>query len=189
MNTPGNRRSEGTRELLEAALLEALEDTPLRRVTVQALCGRANIHRSTFYAHYQDVYDLAEKLYTRHNNQLFRLVEETSRWEIPFTPRKMFLAITGYIGDNRRVYRAMLEDASGQEILQSDYTMLEAYANEVMARVAGDISARKKYYFTFFKAGLTQVILLWVKGGCLEPPEEITGVILDMVPAIEIFTG
>ena len=54
-----------TKRMLIDAFLQLRREKPLRRITVSELCARAGVGRGTFYAHYQDVYDLNEKLETR----------------------------------------------------------------------------------------------------------------------------
>ena len=51
-----------TKKMLIDAFLRLRKQKPLRRLTVSELCAEAGVGRGTFYAHYQDVYDLAEKL-------------------------------------------------------------------------------------------------------------------------------
>ena len=53
-----DRRSARTRRLLGTALLELLHERGYDDITVQDILDRANIGRSTFYAHYYDKDDL-----------------------------------------------------------------------------------------------------------------------------------
>jgi AcrR family transcriptional regulator len=53
-----DRRVRRTRELLSRALLELTLEKGYQRVTVQDILDRADIGRSTFYAHYQSKDDL-----------------------------------------------------------------------------------------------------------------------------------
>ena len=46
-----SRRTQYTRRALRDALIELLADKPLARITVRELCERADVNRSTFYAH------------------------------------------------------------------------------------------------------------------------------------------
>jgi len=57
-NTKADRRSERTRQLLNAALIELMLEQRYDEITVQNIIDRANIGRSTFYAHYLDKEDL-----------------------------------------------------------------------------------------------------------------------------------
>ena len=53
-----NRSTRRTRSAIREALAEMLAVKPLGKITVQELIDRANICRTTFYAHYEDLYDL-----------------------------------------------------------------------------------------------------------------------------------
>jgi AcrR family transcriptional regulator len=47
-----------TRQGLSKAFLEVLEEKGFQKMTVQDITARANVNRATFYAHYEDKYDL-----------------------------------------------------------------------------------------------------------------------------------
>jgi AcrR family transcriptional regulator len=53
-----DRRVRRTRELLRSALLAAISEKGYERVTVQDIIDRADVGRSTFYAHFRDKEDL-----------------------------------------------------------------------------------------------------------------------------------
>ena len=55
-------RIEKTENAVKSAFLELRAKKPLEKITVKELCARACINKSTFYAHYQDIYALSEKL-------------------------------------------------------------------------------------------------------------------------------
>lgn len=53
-----SRRTRYTRRAMQDALIELLRDQPLGSLTVKALCERADVNRSTFYAHYASIEEL-----------------------------------------------------------------------------------------------------------------------------------
>lgn len=57
-NNRVDRRVQRTRQLLHNALLELIVEQGYETITVQNIIDRANVGRSTFYAHYQDKEDL-----------------------------------------------------------------------------------------------------------------------------------
>lgn len=59
MNTKNNKRHQETAESINKAFVSLLQDKELREITVTDICKLADIDRSTFYAHYEDVSDLA----------------------------------------------------------------------------------------------------------------------------------
>jgi AcrR family transcriptional regulator len=60
-----DRRSQRTRQLLSAALIDLMLQKRYDAITVQDIIDRANIGRSTFYAHYLDKDDLLVSDFTR----------------------------------------------------------------------------------------------------------------------------
>jgi AcrR family transcriptional regulator len=57
-SAPTDRRVRRTRELLRRAFLSLLQEKGYDRITVQDILDRADVGRSTFYAHYRDKDDL-----------------------------------------------------------------------------------------------------------------------------------
>lgn len=59
--TQEDRRVQRTRQALRRALVDLIVEKGYERVTVQELADRANVGRTTFYAHYCDKNELLEK--------------------------------------------------------------------------------------------------------------------------------
>lgn len=57
-------RVEKTKQNIQAAFLDLRRRKPLEKITVKELCQGARIHKSTFYAHYEDLYALSDALET-----------------------------------------------------------------------------------------------------------------------------
>lgn len=55
-------RIEKTDRAIEKAFLEMRAKTPLEKIKIKDLCALACVNKSTFYAHYQDIYDLSDRL-------------------------------------------------------------------------------------------------------------------------------
>lgn len=62
-----DRRVRKTKKAMSAALAELLLEKPLSNISVREISDMADINRGTFYLHYRDVYDMAEKL----QNEIF----------------------------------------------------------------------------------------------------------------------
>ena len=55
-------RIEKTERAIKQAFMELRAEKPLEKIRVKELCDRACINKSTFYAHYEDIYALANGL-------------------------------------------------------------------------------------------------------------------------------
>ncbi len=58
MSDKNDRRSQRTRQLLSEALVQLIREKDYNTITVNDIIERANVGRSTFYAHYHDKDDL-----------------------------------------------------------------------------------------------------------------------------------
>ena len=70
MNTPNNKRYRDMTESINASFVSLLQDKELRDITVTDICKLADIERSTFYAHYEDVSALANTYAAQIEKQL-----------------------------------------------------------------------------------------------------------------------
>lgn len=55
-------RIEKTEREIKNAFIGLRAKKPLEKITVRELCGLACINKSTFYAHYRDIYDLSDSM-------------------------------------------------------------------------------------------------------------------------------
>lgn len=62
MNKKLDRRKKYTRMVLKDSLIALLKKKPISSITVKEICEQADINRSTFYSHYNDQFDLLEKI-------------------------------------------------------------------------------------------------------------------------------
>ena len=84
MNVKNNRLNRETDEKIIRTVYAMMtqQHRPIGKITVREICEEAGVHRSTFYAHYQDVYDLVEKVEQNMSRQLterfFRKLDENA---------------------------------------------------------------------------------------------------------------
>ncbi len=57
-------RTEKTENAIKNAFIQLRTQKVLEKITIKELCGIARIHKSTFYSHYQDIYDLSDTMET-----------------------------------------------------------------------------------------------------------------------------
>ena len=55
-------RKRYTQMVLKQSFLKLLKEKPVNRITVKEVCALAQLNRATFYAHYEDIYDLMFKV-------------------------------------------------------------------------------------------------------------------------------
>lgn len=59
-----------SKENIKNAFIELRTKKELRKITVKELCLKANINKSTFYEHYEDIFDLSDQIESFVVNQI-----------------------------------------------------------------------------------------------------------------------
>lgn len=65
-----DRRILKTQESLKNAVVELMAEKTFDSITIQDIADRANVNRGTIYLHYQDKFDLLDKLIEAHLHEL-----------------------------------------------------------------------------------------------------------------------
>lgn len=125
-------RQRKTRRQLTQALVELMEERPFQELSVTDICRRAMVHRTTFYAHFNDKQELLHYLLT----QLERTCIDACIPQDAPTPREFFLEAArntlAFFKERRALYRACLDSgADTQTRLLED-----AAANELCTRMS-----------------------------------------------------
>lgn len=126
-------RQRKTRALLVKALAELMEERPFSELSVVDICSRAMVHRTTFYAHFNDKRELLSYLLS----QLERECVETCLPKEEMTsPKEYFLTAVknalGFFQDRRSLYLARLNSGMEAEV----HVLSDRAAQELCRRLS-----------------------------------------------------
>ena len=174
MNKLNNKRARNTNEAIVRAAFELLvgQNRPMAKITVREICELAGINRSTFYAHYKDVYDLFEQVEERIGSECAETVMQyVSTGGIQGALEAMFAYVEGY----KEFYR--LYFCNVQKMSHIIEKMVEPFREQIENIKAKDmgygVRGEMVYHFSFFTAGLGAMLAHWVNTGCQETPAEL----------------
>lgn len=181
MNQAGNIRHQETERALQEALLALLARKRLDAVTVRELCEMAQVNKATFYRHYKDIYDLAEKTEQTIQSGLIRLLDtKKDRVLTELIGEEELIAVIGYIGEHAVFYREYLKTGR-DSFLEAKFRHLWDDFFVPRFQVLGVISMRRmQYYYRFYQAGMLTTILYWLETGMQETPRELASIIWKM---------
>lgn len=96
-----DRRVKKTEKALAEALSKLLVDKKIQNITIRELTETADLHRSTFYTHYTDIYDLYEKL----ENSFFQDLDEIISYDTTHSYEDLYAQLIDYVYTNTFVYK------------------------------------------------------------------------------------
>lgn len=189
MNTKNNQRAQLTRHKIKEIFIDLLGTKDINQITVQELCKKADINRTTFYSHYNDVYDLMKKIEIEKCEEiktLFEIPEDkdlsaaTNITELEISKNEIneLLSIHNleklclFIAENSRFYRIYLNDFSIKYINQCFPSLHhpESFSH-----------AKTRYQLEFLQNGMTGVIRLWLNSDLKEPPVEMAKMLKECI--------
>lgn len=165
MNVKNNKRRRESQEKIEKAFVEQLQTREIKDITVSDLIKITGLNRSTFYANYIDVFDLADKTRQKLENDFSNLFADYDYFHERSGALKMFT----HIKENQIFYKTYFKLCYDDKHLISVYDSKRAEKEQITDNL--------KYHIEFFRNGFNAVIKLWLANGCRESPEEMAEVL------------
>lgn len=165
MNVKNNKRRKESQEKIEKAFIELLQTCEIKDITVSDLIKMTKLNRSTFYANYLDIFDLADKTREKLENEFSNLFADYDCLHERSGALKMFT----HIKENQLFYKTYFKLCYDDRHLVSIYDTKRAEQEHMGSNL--------KYHIEFFRNGLNAIIKLWLAGGCQESPEEMAEVL------------
>ena len=162
MNTKNNKRRRESVEKIEKAFVNLYQEKEINEISVSDICKMTGLNRSTFYANFLDIYDLAEKVKKRLENDFSEVFIEPN-----YTDGA--LKFFEHIKDNQLFYKTYFK------LCYDIKTTIFVYDDN---RAKRDFENKNiKYHIEFFRSGLNAIIKLWLEGGCKESPSEMAEIL------------
>jgi AcrR family transcriptional regulator len=173
---PIDRRVLRTRATLHEALLFLIAEKGFETTTVEDICARANVGRSTFYAHFTGKDDLMRSG-LKNLRELFAAGNNPGTVSTGARGRRFAfsLAMFRHAGDHAHLHRALVGNRGGTIALDAIRQMLRQQVRDELAsfgRRAGD-AATRDFAVEFIVGAFMAVMSAWLDGGATLAPERV----------------
>lgn len=159
-----------TYRLLLGALTELLAEKPFDDIRVTDLCERADIHRSTFYDHFEDKFHLLTFGIRELMDLFVPLSPTTSKEDYQQVMHRIFK----YFLKNRQMYTLLFLDirnASAKALFRENY--IRAYEGLMKESFSSVPREDQLIYSRHFIGGILSVVDWWLETDAQMPPEEL----------------
>lgn len=178
-----DRRSAYSKRVIRESLLALMQDKPLNKITVREICERADVNRSTFYAYYEDIYDLHRAILKDYFHCQHRVIAEGKRilgnrpdiTDLTVADfYDFFLVYFGLVLENKELYTLIYNRNADAAI---HLNMRKLFYREMTRLLPHDTpdKIREAFYasFIFVSGGVTFLLIEWLRGGCRMPVETL----------------
>ena len=160
-----------TRQIIQQVFIDLLKQKPLGKITVKEICEKAEINRSTFYKHYEDVYYLMHKLEESALNQLELLLFDSAQNGNIHVLTTLLTSLLDY----QDLITSLTANTPDSDFSNKLAERCSRYAVSHLASCDVDYLSDpdRQYVYSYLAGGTTMLIEHWMKTGAKEAPAVI----------------
>lgn len=173
-------------EKMQNALLSILNTKDFEMISVKEICEVAEVNRSTFYQHYDNINDLLneamESVYKTFFNQYAEIKDKNinassqTEEDLFFIREEYLLPYLSFMKEHRKLFRILYEK---NEVVGSE-KLYSAWFKEVFAPILSRFGVPEEEHsliMTFYLKGLLGMITEWIQNDCEMPVEKLISAI------------
>lgn len=170
---------------MEDALVALLEQKEFSALSIMEICGKAGVNRSTFYAHYDNLYDLLKETQERAIGEFLETLDpagsavnlsEMTADELIFITPKYLVPYLTFVKKNKRLYE-VYNNSNAFPIGEMDKQLIENVFVPIYAKNGVTDKKSVEYMSHYFISGVTAITMEWVKRGCEDEIDYICDII------------
>lgn len=167
-----DRRQRKTREAIYTAFTELLKSEPYARITVQQIIDKADIGRTTFYAHFETKDDLLRSLCTEIFDHVFSedlKKEKTHDFSDRYDTRAMVTHVLYHLQEHMEVLPGLLAGESGDVFMR----FLREHLTELFSLVvpASAYAAPYAYVLNHMVCDFAETVRWWTENRQYSPED------------------
>jgi len=174
-----------TKKILFDTLLKLMKQKNFEKIKISDICEEALINRSTFYAHYEDKYELLVELF---ENQKQLLLNELGENENELSSKKYIMKLLSvlidYIDDNRNIYSAIL--SHNQNGFLIDF-LIDVIEKDASTRLKNNYDIKESdlpldIIVKFYAGGIINIGISWLTRSENYTKDELLDYIDKLIP-------
>lgn len=177
-----NRSARRSRRMLRQAFEQLLQQREFSKITVIDIVEQADLNRSTFYAHYPDIYGIVDEMQEEIIQQNMELFQQMEFRDILKDPMPYLQCITATMEENLALMRKLgltenthRKSGKFQEMMEYDLMNHSDIPEEVRSSPLFAIRVH------FFMGGIMNAYQRWAEGKLSCTLEQLSSEIADMI--------
>ena len=180
-----DRKTRYTRKVLADSLIELMKGKPFTKITIKELCEKADINRTTFYAHYHDQEELLKQIEEETLDYIEAMLNKYYNKRSKREVLEMVEEILGFIANNSTSLQVLLSE-NGDIGFQKKLFSHFMFKKQVMkyfseATIKEEI---KEYWYVYALNGTVGLVQHWLKNNMPIPVSELARIVIKGSPSI-----
>lgn len=174
-----NQRIALTRRLVQEALLSLLKHKSIYKISIRELCEKAGIHRSTFYHHYGNQYDVLSEMAQTYLHQIEAMIHAADVRDKSSVLQRVTLVLQ-YISDNIELSKMLIHN--NIDATFSDRLFSLPKIEEMLEGALGEMTdaRQKRSVIAFAIHGSYRLLQDWIHEDDRPSPEAQARLILTL---------
>lgn len=171
-----DRRVARTRGMLHQALLSLILEKGYEAISVEDICERANVGRSTFYGHFTSKDDLKRNGLEHLRRELLeRHRSASAAMPVGIRPLGFSLPMFEHACDHLHLYRALVGSKGGAIALDTIRQTLCEFVRGELATIEakGATGVPREFIVQHIVGAYMAVLIWWLDGGARLPPQRV----------------
>lgn len=179
--TKVDRRILKSQEAIKKAVLDLMAEKGFNHVTLQDISDKANVSRRTIYLHYQDKYDLLDKLIEEHISEMSEMCD----WACKLEWKDATLAFFEYFEQHYLFFSTMLA-SKGAPSFRNRFLefLMHGFKDEIDIAEAKKQGLDEEVILRFMGTAYVGIVEWWITNGMPCPPQVMAhqvGILLGKV--------
>lgn len=177
-------RTARTYKLLKGALLELLSRNSFDSIKVNDICDLAMVHRTTFYSHFSDKYELLD--YVIHDIEK-EILSGFSTSQFKSTKEfysNLIMSLLNYVGSNKIFYRNMMKNNYSAGIITIFHNSAITHISEIIEKeqkngLQADVPIT--IMSEFYSGAVTATLMWWLNSNTDISEEQLCNYIISLI--------
>ncbi len=170
-----NRRAVMSKRMIKTTLTELLISESLSSITVTKLCRIADINRSTFYAHYMDIFEVMEDM----EDDFVQKISPLRMGSASGIMLNHIRSMVSYIDKHRETYVVLLKNGYLKEKCVQEWVSILVDHNLVEEEYQ-----KQQILVKFMFGEISEILQSWVLGEIKIPYQELMVLLFQIIESI-----
>ena len=173
MNTKHDTRTLRTRKHLAQSMLKLLLQKDLESINIVDICNAAQVHRTSFYNHFNDKYELFNYLFNEIKNEIFDKATEGHSFK---SPEHLYLQVAknliDFIDENKDIFVQILKNNKQELIVEVFREGLDRAFKSLLKESGLEFEVPIDILTKFYTGGFSSLALYRITSGNKYTKEE-----------------